>query len=142
MNTLGIKLSWTFAVAFILATIMGFIPNPIVGKGALFEANTAHNLVHLVTAIGFILVARMGNQPSINFMLGFGVVYVLVGMVGFILTGTGSEAMLLGFIHINPLDNLLHIGLGIAILAGGLLAKNALNVSVNADLTLLNKTSK
>ena len=126
MNTLGIKLSWVFSAIFLLATVLGFIPNPLVGSNGLFITNTAHNLIHLATAIGFIIVARMGNLSSINFMLGFGGVYFLVGMVGFLLTGSNSEDMLLGMIHINSLGNYLHIGLGSAIFSGGLLAEKTL----------------
>ncbi|MFQ5435846.1 MAG: DUF4383 domain-containing protein [Anaerolineae bacterium] len=127
MNTLGIKLSQIFAAAFLLAAVIGFIPNPVVGSHGLFLTNAAHNLVHMATAIGFFIVARMGNQPSINFMLGFGVVYLLVGMAGFLVTGKGSTGMLLGLIHINSLDNFLHLGLGTAILAGGLCAHGAIH---------------
>ncbi len=125
MKTLATKLAWMFSAAFLAATVIGFLPNPLVGEGALFEANTAHNLVHLATAIGFAVVAVMGPAASLNFMLGFGVVYLLVGVIGFTVTGFSSEGMLLGFIHINALDNFLHLGLGAAILAGGLFAKGA-----------------
>ena len=126
MNTLAIKLSWIFSAAFLLAAVIGFIPNPLLGRDGLFVTNTPHNLVHLATAIGFLIVARMGNLPSIKFMLGFGVIYLLVGTVGFFVTGIGSEGMLLGFIHINGLDNFLHLGLGMAILISGLIAKGAI----------------
>ncbi len=138
MNTLGIKLAWMLSATFLLATIIGFIPNPLVGSGALFEANTAHNLVHLATAIGFAIVATMGNPASIHFMLGFGVVYLLVGVAGFFVTGFSSEGMLLGFIHINALDNFLHLGLGVVILISGLVAKSAADASggVNVNPTL------
>lgn len=129
MNTLGIKQSWVFSAAFLSAAVIGFIPNPLVGSDGLFITNAPHNLVHLVTAIGFVIVARMGNLPSINYMLGFGVVYLLVGMIGFLVTGIGSEGMLLRFIHINALDNFLHLGLGTAILASGLVAKASIDVS-------------
>jgi len=53
MNTLAIKLSWIFSAAFLLAAVIGFIPNPLVGRDGLFVTNTPHNLVHLATAIGF-----------------------------------------------------------------------------------------
>lgn len=142
MNSLGTKLACTFSVTFLLATVIGFIPNPLVGGNGLFITNTAHNLVHLVTAVGFLIVARMGNVASINFMLGFGVVYLLVGMVGFLVTGISSEGMLLGFIHINALDNFLHLGLGVAILISGLVAKGALAVSGGNDTKVYPQVSQ
>ncbi len=125
MEKLAVKLAWIFSAAFLSATILGFIPNPIVGKNALFVTNTAHNLVHLLTAIGFLTVALLGNTASINFMKGFGVVYLIVGLMGIFVTGASSEGMLLGVIHINALDNFLHLGLGAIIFGSGVIASNA-----------------
>jgi|SaaInlStandDraft_2_1057019.scaffolds.fasta_scaffold95272_3 hypothetical protein len=125
MNTLGIKLAWFWMAAFIFSGVVGFIPNPIVGTDAFFVTNAAHNLVHIVTAVGFIIVASMGNTASIKFMLGFGVVYVLVGVIGFFVTMGSGEGMLLGFIHINSLDNFLHLSLGAGIFISGIIANKA-----------------
>ena len=71
MNTLGIKLAWIFSAAFLLVTVIGFIPNPIIGEKGIFLTNTAHNLVHLLTALGFAVVAVFGNTPSIFFHENF-----------------------------------------------------------------------
>ncbi len=128
MNTLGIKLSWACMVAFAFSGIIGFIPNPIIGPDAVFVTNTAHNLVHLITALGFSIVALMGNTSSIRFMLVFGVTYLIVGLLGFVVTMDNSHGMLLGFIHINSLDNFLHLGLGAVILISGYVAKTAVEM--------------
>lgn len=116
------KISWIFAGAFALTAFVGFLPNPIVGAKALFVTNAAHNLVHLLTAVGFAAVALVGDRPSLLFMKAFGVVYFLVGVLGFITLGSAAEGHLLGLIHINRLDNFLHVGLAAIILAAGLLA--------------------
>jgi hypothetical protein len=129
MDTLGIKLAWILSGAFLLAAVIGFIPNPLVGSDSIFLTNTPHNLVHLVTAIGFFIVAKMGNIPSIRFMQIFGPVYLLVGLIGFTVTGATSTGMLLGFIHINAMDNYLHLGLGAAILFAGAIANSSLRQS-------------
>ena len=123
-KNIAVKLAWAFAAAFVGATIMGFVPNPLVGEGAVFVTNTAHNLVHLATAIGFAVVALIGSKVSTRFMLAFGVVYFLVGIVGFVAIGGAAETMLLGIVHINFLDNFLHVGLGIAIAIAGYVALN------------------
>ena len=122
MNNFAVNSAWAFAAAFYGATVIGFVPNPLIGHDALFVTNTAHNLVHLLTAIGFTLVARMGSQASTLFMLAFGVVYSLVGFIGFVALGGASQGYLLGIIHINYLDNFLHLGLGAAIAAIGIVA--------------------
>lgn len=51
-----------------------------------------------------------------------GIVYVAVGILGFVVTGlTGFAATegssLLGF-EVNPLHNIVHVGVGVALLAG------------------------
>ena len=119
MRNLPVTMAWAFAAAFVGAAAMGFIPNPLVGQNALFVTNTAHNLVHLATAIGFAIVALLGANASIRFMQAFGVVYMLTGVVGFVMLGASAEGHLLGLVHINWLDNFLHVGLGIAIAVAG-----------------------
>lgn len=126
MKNLATTLAWAFAAAFLGATVMGFVPNPLVGENALFVTNTAHNLVHLATAIGFAVVALVGERASIRFMQAFGVIYMLTGVIGFVMLGSASEGHLLHVIHINWLDNFLHVGLGIAIaIAGWFASSNA-----------------
>lgn len=119
MKNPAVTLAWGFAAAFFGATAMGFVPNPLVGENALFVTNTAHNLVHLATALGFAGVAIAGERASIRFMQAFGIVYTLVGLIGFAVLGDAAETHLLGLVHINFLDNFLHVGLGLAIAAAG-----------------------
>ncbi len=111
--------SIAFAVTFALAGVAGFVPNPLVGPNGLFVTNVAHNFVHLLTAGIFAFMATQGDVPARRFMQVFGVVYLLVGVLGFFTLAGSSEGMLLGLIHINQLDNWLHIGLGSAIAAVG-----------------------
>ncbi len=122
MRIQPITLAWTFAAGFLGAAIVGFIPNPLVGPNALFVTNTAHNLVHLLTAVGFATVATMSDRASTRFMLAFGAVYTLVAAYGFISLGSASEGYLLGVIHIHALDNFLHAGFGAVISAAGYLS--------------------
>ena len=41
MTNLAVTLAWAFAAAFLGATVLGFVPNPLVGEDALFVTNTA-----------------------------------------------------------------------------------------------------
>ena len=119
MKLSAISVAWVFAASFYAAAAIGFIPNPLLGRDGLFVANTAHNLVHLLTGVGFTAVALAGSKPSVVFMQAFGVIYALTGLVGFLATGFGGQGHLLGVVHINALDNFLHLGLGAAIGAAG-----------------------
>lgn len=77
----------------------------------IFEVNGIHNLVHI--ASGALLLAASPKRASARAVaIGFGVVYLLVTIIGFIQGDT-----VLGLIPINSADNFLHLaiaGLGIA----------------------------
>ena len=122
MNQLPSTIAWLFATGFAAAALLGFIPNPIVGEGALFVTNTAHNLVHLISAFGFAVAALIGDRFATRFMLVFGGVYALTGLIGFFVLAGAPEGHLLGIVHINVMDNFLHMALGIAIAIGGVIA--------------------
>lgn len=108
-----------FAWAFGLAGVAGFIPNPWIGEDGWFVTNFAHNLVHLATAFAFFLVSIWSEIAALRFSRVFGVVYFLVGVAGVVVLGDAADAMLLGLVHINHLDNFLHLGLGLGIGAVG-----------------------
>ncbi|MDQ4092425.1 MAG: DUF4383 domain-containing protein [Actinomycetota bacterium] len=60
-----------------------------------------------------------------NVGVGFGLVYVLVGVVGFFVTGFSGFAsmngpLLLGIFMVNPLHNIVHVLVGALLIAGGL----------------------
>jgi uncharacterized protein DUF4383 len=57
-----------------------------------------------------------------NVGIGFGLVYVLVGVLGFFVTGFTSMngPLLLGIFMLNPLHNIVHVLVGALLIAGGL----------------------
>ena len=95
---------------FILAGLLGFVPNPIVAPDGIFAVNAAHNLVHILTGFAFIGGAWAGHAR--NTILVIGIAYVAVSALGFVTTGN----TLLGLVHINLADRWLHVFLAIAIL--------------------------
>ncbi len=115
------RLAQALAIAFLLPGVLGFVPNPVIGPDSLFVTNTMHNLVHLVTAVLFFVMSLQSAGAARRFTQVFGIVYLLVGVLGFIVLGGSEEGMLLGVIHINQLDNFLHIGLGAVICVAGFL---------------------
>ena len=122
-------LAWIFAAAFALAGLLGFVPNPLLGPDGLFVTNAAHNVVHLATAALFALFAGRGDAAALLFTRIFGPTYLLVGAVGFLVLSGGAGGMLLGLVHINQLDNFLHLGLGAVISAAGFLPRRAAAVA-------------
>lgn len=116
-------LALVFGVVFVLVGILGWVTNPLVGVGAIFETNHLHDLVHLAFGLILLAVAFMAPMKSGLWLKILGVVYLLLAVLGFILVPDGG--MLLGLVTTNMADHLLHIVLGIVLLVAGFVAKDA-----------------
>ena len=110
-------LARVLGATFVAVGILGFIPNPLVSPDGLFAVNPMHNMVHVITGAGFLIGASLGKSRAT--ILGIGIAYVAVAVIGFFTSGN----MLLGMIHINEADRWLHAGLAAAILAGGYISR-------------------
>ena len=91
MKLTATSVAWVFAASFYAAAAIGFIPNPLLGPHGLFQTNTAHNLVHLLTGVGFTVVALAGPKASVVFMQAFGVIYLLTATAGKKALGPAAE---------------------------------------------------
>lgn len=114
------KLAVLFGVVFLLIGILGFFPafTPANAEGermllGLFEVDTVHNIVHLLSGAVALIAGLMSSYASRLYFKIFGAVYALVTLVGLI---SGSA---LGLFHVNGPDNFLHLALAIALLAIG-----------------------
>ncbi|MFE6733367.1 DUF4383 domain-containing protein [Microbacterium sp. NPDC057650] len=87
----------------------------------------------------------MRTSPNRLIAVIFGAVYVLVGLLGFAVTGGVSflateGGLLLGIFMVNPLHNVAHLLIGAALLISGLISVKAAkttNVVVGAAYLLL-----
>lgn len=112
------KFVTVFGWVFVILGVLGFFGNPLVGSapGVWFMADTAMNLVHLISGIIFLWVAYGSPEKSAGLLKVFGVIYLLVAIFGFF-SSTGS---VLGLFGINGADNWLHLILGLLFLWGGM----------------------
>ena len=109
-------------VVTLLIGILGYVMNPSGGLLlGIFAVDPPHNLIHLVTGIAGLAAAFMGWARL--FCQVFGVIYLLVGVLGFV--ATDSTGMLLGIMHNNMTDNLLHLVIGGAAAFVGFVADKA-----------------
>ena len=87
----------------------------------------------------------MRNSPNRLVAVIFGAVYLLVGLLGFAVTGgvgfiATDGGLLLGIFEVNPLHNIAHLLIGAALLIAGLASVRAakgVNVTVGAVYLLL-----
>lgn len=114
----------TLGVVLVAVGIIGFLVEPSFGIGdsaqrgtlIVFDINGWHNVVHLLSGIVGIALAATAAKARL-FCIGYGVVYVLVTILGFVV---GDGGLLLSLIPINTADNLLHLVIALTGIAIGL----------------------
>lgn len=109
-------LAIVFGIVLVIAGALGFVPNPLVGAGAIFDTNHLHDIVHLVTGLALLAVAFMAPAKSGLWLKVFGVAYLLLAVVGFLMVPNGGD--LFG-VTTNMADHLLHVVLGVVLLVAG-----------------------
>ena len=113
-------------VVMLLVGILGYVLNPTGGLLlGVFAVDPPHNAIHLVTGIAALAAAFMGWARV--FCQVFGVVYLLVGVLG--LVATDSSGMILGMMHNNMADNILHLFIGGAAAYFGFVGERARTVA-------------
>jgi hypothetical protein len=120
-----------FGAAFLLVGIAGFIPGITTDYGdmafagtdsqaellGVFQVSVLHNIVHLLFGVLGLWAARAWDTAR-AFLIASGVIYLVLFAYG-VLIDRDSDA---NFIPVNSADDWLHLGLGLAMLAVGLLA--------------------
>ena len=114
---------------FILVGILGFIPgitsdyNSMEAAGheshakllGIFQVSILHNIVHLLFGVAGLAMSRRRDTAK-NYLIGGGAVYLLLFVIGLFVAGKDSAA---NFVPLNSADNILHLVLGIAMIALG-----------------------
>src|ERR1051325_4691919 len=104
--------SIVIGLIFVAVGILGFIPNPIIANSpdAIFHADTVHSMVHIISGLLFLISGFAFPASSRTVLILFGIVYFLIGILGFINRGGDGMNKVLGFLHVNKADNFLHVG--------------------------------
>jgi hypothetical protein len=110
-NKMAKTLVMILGVVFVIIGLLGFfMDSPLLG---LFEVDTVHNVVHLLSGVVAIAAAAMGESAAKTYAKVFGLVYALVTILGFVM---GTDEELLGLMVINANDNYLHLLLAVILL--------------------------
>jgi len=118
-------------VVFVLVGVAGFVMPGFLGT----HLSLAHNAVHLISgAIALYLGFAGSPSAARTFCLVFGVVYLLLGVVGFVMGAPGVSSIagmtmedsklwkvLPGTLELGKMDHIVHCLLGVVFLAGGLM---------------------
>ena len=113
-----------FGAVYLLVGLLGFAFTGGVGfvatQGGLilgiFEVNPLHNVAHLLIGAALLIagLTKLAAAKAVNTTVG--AVYLLLGIVGFFLVGTGANILALNtpdhFLHLVSAIVLLGVGLG------------------------------
>ncbi|HWT23854.1 MAG TPA: DUF4383 domain-containing protein [Solirubrobacteraceae bacterium] len=120
-----------FGAVLLAAGIIGFAysasfgsPGEVDAVFGILDVNAWHNLVHIASGALGLVAWRAGRARE--YALGFGAVYVVVALWGFIL---GDGESILGFLPVNTEDNVLHLVIGFTGLAAGAMTHAAPDTS-------------
>ncbi|MFE4541522.1 DUF4383 domain-containing protein [Arthrobacter sp. NPDC056727] len=147
-HALGLSLHNTamgLGAVFLLVGVLGFIPGITTNYGAMsfaghdsgamllgvFQVSVLHNIVHLLFGAAGIAMARTDRMAR-NFLLGGGIVYVLLWIYGLVINMDGAA----NFVPFNTADNWLHLILGVAMVGLGLwLGRDAMDRTTRGTAT-------
>jgi hypothetical protein len=124
-------LSLVVGAVFLLVGVLGFIPgvttdydmmsfaghDSMAKLFGLFQVSVLHNIVHLLFGVAGIALARTARTAAGYLVVG-GVVYLVLWIYGLVV----DQASQANFVPLNTPDNWLHFGLGVGMIALGLLA--------------------
>ena len=113
-----------FGAVYLLVGLLGFAVTGGVGfisnEGGLllgiFEVNPLHNIAHLLIGAALLIAGLANARAAKGVNTTVGAVYLLLGIVGFFLTGTAANILALNvpdhFLHLASAVVLLGVGLG------------------------------
>jgi hypothetical protein len=118
------------AVVFLLIGVAGFIPGittdydtmTFAGQNSdakllgIFEVSILHNIVHLLTGLAGIAMARRADTARL-YLIGAGVIYLVLWLYGLFVSDNSSA----NFVPMNNADDWLHLVLGVVMIGLGLL---------------------
>lgn len=123
-----------FGAVYILVGLLGFTATGDVAfageEGGLllgiFQVNPLHNIAHLLIGAALLIGAISGVRAAKTVNVVVGAAYLLLGIIGFFLTGPAN------FLALNVADHFLHLASAAVLLGVGLAADK--EVSRNATI--------
>ncbi|MFY1680959.1 DUF4383 domain-containing protein [Micromonospora sp. WMMD730] len=133
------------AVVFLLLGVLGFVPGVTTGYDELafaghhsgakllgvFQVSVLHNLLHLIFGLAGLVLARRLGGARLYLTVG-GAVYLALWLYGFAVSRDAPA----NIVPVNGADSWLHLGLGLGMLAVGLLLSNDAGTGGRLDVPL------
>jgi cytochrome c biogenesis factor len=122
MNNISVKVAWLSAAVFMWIAFIEFSSNFFNVEKEFFETNLTLKLVHIITAIFFIVLTRLDEEIRTQSIQVFGITYMMICGIGFMGMNMRIISQWESAIYLNLLTYL-QFGLGITLLAFGMILK-------------------
>ena len=120
-------------VVFLVIGLLGLLFDTNGGSILGLQVDLVHNLVHLLTGILGIAAAMTGWSRRFNQV--FGIIYLLIGLAGLI-PAFYFGGRLLGLMHANAADNVLHLVVGIVAAGVGFFVRDYVSTTATSGDTM------
>jgi hypothetical protein len=120
-------------VVFLVIGLLGLLFDTNGGSFLGFQVDIVHNLVHLLT--GIVGIAAAMTDWSRRFNQVFGIIYLLIGLAGLI-PAFYFGGRLLGLMHVNAADNVLHLIVGIVATGVGFFVHDYVSTTATSGDTM------
>ncbi len=122
MNNISVKVAWLFAAVFMWIAFIEFSSNFFNLEKEFFETNLTLKLIHIITAIFFIVLTRLDEKIRIQSIQVFGITYMIISGIGFMGMNIRIGVQWESAIYLNLLTYI-QFGLGIALSGIGMILK-------------------
>jgi len=111
-------ISTILGIIFLVIGLLGFAAPGMMGM----HLSAAHNLVHLVSGALALWFGTKGTYDAArSFCIIFGIIYGLLGVVGFVAGGADYSLTLIpNQLVLGKMDHIIHVILGVVFIIGGL----------------------
>lgn len=102
---------------FLTGGVLAFVPG-VTKDGmyfGVFMVNTAHNIMHIVSGLLFLIASMLGATPARVWFLLFGAIYAALAAIGLVV----GDGLIFGLIMNSPFDSWGHAGLALIMLSIG-----------------------
>ena len=122
MNNISVRVAWLFAAVFMWIAFIEFSSNFFNVEKEFFETNLILKLVHIITAVFFIILTRLDEEIRIQSIQVFGITYMMISGIGFMGMNIRIGVQWESAIYLNLLTYI-QFGLGITLSAIGMILK-------------------
>jgi hypothetical protein len=122
--------AFVIGIVFLIIGALGLIFDTTSGSLFGFDVDLVHNLVHVLTGILGLAAAFTGWSRRFNQI--FGIIYIVVGIAG-LFPFLYFDQRLLGLMHVDAADNVLHLVVGLVAAGVGFFMTASGRTRANTD---------